>query len=161
MATKIKMSASDIDNIIARIRAQLQAKKCTESTLNVVAVPTKDHRTATLYITPAAWCKMAGLVAEYGTEVEWHGLARRISECEYEIYDVLVFPHEVTGTTVVADQTKYTEWIESLDDDTFNELKMHGHSICLRRHRPSMKRTVLTLCRFFRPMEGMTRSTSS
>ena len=71
---------------------------------------------------------MTALVSEFSTEVQWHGLVRRLSECEFEIYDILVPPHTVTAATVTSDQEKYSNWINGLDDETFNALRFHGHS---------------------------------
>lgn len=129
LAKKIVMSDADIEAMIAELKAKLKGKKCaTSSSVTLTATPKSDDRTATLYITADAWLKMIALVNAFSTEVEWHGLAKRISECEYEIYDVLVFPHAVTGTTVTSEYPEYTAWLESLDDKTFADLKMHGHS---------------------------------
>ena len=65
------------------------------------------------------------------------GIGRRIAEIrreigltqsEFEIYDIIVPPHVVTGSTVTADYTKYSEWLNALEDDVFNSLHFHGHS---------------------------------
>ena len=71
---------------------------------------------------------MYALVHKYGTEVEWHGLVERKGEAEFLIKDILIFPHEVSSATVVSDQRCYEEWLDSLDDETFNACRFHGHS---------------------------------
>lgn len=83
---------------------------------------------AALTFTATAWMKMTALVSTFSTEVQWHGLVHRISENEFEVYDIIVPPHVVTASTVTSDQTKYEEWINSLDDDVFADLRFHGHS---------------------------------
>lgn len=87
-----------------------------------------DNKKAYLTFAPKAYLKMMALVINYSTEVEWHGLVQRVSENEFLISDILVFPHEVTSCTVVSTQKDYEEWLDSLDDETFNSLRFHGHS---------------------------------
>ena len=92
---------------------------------------TKIKRDATVYYTPSAWAKMLTLINEFNDEVAWHGVARRgddPTKDEYIISDILVYPQEVTGSTVTTDQTAYEQWLADLDDDTFNNLRFQGHS---------------------------------
>lgn len=90
----------------------------------------KVESRATLFFTETAWAKMQYLVAVYDTEAAWHGVVKRIKDGEsnFVVTDILVYPQEVSGATVNTDQTKYQEWLYSLDDDTFNNLKFQGHS---------------------------------
>lgn len=90
----------------------------------------KVESRATLFFTETAWAKMQFLVAVYDTEAAWHGVVKRIKDGEsnFVVTDILVYPQEVSGATVNTDQTKYQEWLYSLDDDTFNNLKFQGHS---------------------------------
>lgn len=88
-------------------------------------------RTATVYFTSEAWTKMVVLIQEFSKEVAWHGLASRIESedhDEYMVYDILVYPQEVTGATVNTDQEGYEKWLMSNDDDVFNNIRMQGHS---------------------------------
>lgn len=88
-------------------------------------------RTATVYFTAEAWAKMVVLIQEFSKEVAWHGLASRIESedhDEYMIYDILVYPQEVTGATVNTDQEGYETWLMGNDDEVFNNIRMQGHS---------------------------------
>lgn len=87
---------------------------------------TKDK--AVVVITMEAKEKMSALVNSVPTEIAWHGLARKLEKGKYEIYDILVYPQVVTSVTVSTDQEKYETWLLSLDDESFNALRMHGHS---------------------------------
>ena len=87
-----------------------------------------DDKKAYLTFAPKAYLKMMALVIFYSTEIEWHGVVQRVSENEFFVSDVLIFPHEVTSCTVVSSQKDYEEWLDSLDDETFNSLRLHGHS---------------------------------
>jgi len=71
---------------------------------------------------------MKALVENFQTEVQWHGLTRRVGDHEFEVYDLIVPPHEVSSATVVSDYSKYTEWLNNLPDEVFNDLRFHGHS---------------------------------
>lgn len=76
-----------------------------------------------------AWEKMQLLVKEFDKEVAWHGIAERCEEKDtYLISDILVYPQEVTGSTVTTDQSKYENWLMSHDDEVFNNIRMQGHS---------------------------------
>jgi len=125
MAKELFISDEAIEKMIAEIRASLKKSK---GKIEIKQdLPTSDKR-ATIYFTSEAWTKMQSLVTIYTTEVQWHGLVRRISENEFEIYDILVFPHSVSASTVVSDQEKYSEWLNNLSDDEFNAMHLHGHS---------------------------------
>lgn len=95
-----------------------------EKTLSVVS------KKATLYFSELAWIKMTSLVAEYSSEIGWHGKASRVegSPDTYLIEDIFVYPQNVTGTTVTPDQAEYEKWLNGFDDDTFNAIRFHGHS---------------------------------
>ena len=69
------------------------------------------------------------LIREFNDEVAWHGIATRCEEKDtYLISDILVYPQEVTGTTVTTDQEKYQMWLMEQEDDIFNNIRMQGHS---------------------------------
>lgn len=127
MAKPIYVPQDEATRIIEALRAQILNSKCYGS-IDIRQNFKSDGRCALLYFTPMAWMKMTALVSEFSTEVQWHGLVRRLSECEFEIYDILVPPHTVTAATVTSDQEKYSNWINGLDDETFNALRFHGHS---------------------------------
>jgi hypothetical protein len=83
----------------------------------------------TVYFTAFAWTKMVALIHEFNDEVAWHGLAKRSEEGGgFVVYDILVYPQEVTGATVNTDQEKYQTWLMQHEDDVFNNIRMQGHS---------------------------------
>lgn len=94
-------------------------------TVNIV------QRKATVWFTDIAYKKFQALVKSFDKEVAWHGLAYRnddLTKDEYYITDIMVYPQEVTGATVTTDQNKYQTWLMNHDDDTFNNIRMQGHS---------------------------------
>jgi len=82
----------------------------------------------TIWLTMEAYQKIVTLVVEFSNEVGWHGAVTRISDNEFVIEDIYVYPQEVTASTVNTNQEAYTEWLYKLDDNTFNNIRMQGHS---------------------------------
>lgn len=122
------MKDADIEAILAELRASLSKNKCFGGEVSIEKKLVGDDRRATILFEPQAWTKMTALISKFGTEVQWHGTVRRTADNEFVIYDILVPPHVVTGTTVTSDPAKYAEWINALPDDVFNDLRFHGHS---------------------------------
>lgn len=127
MAKPIYITNTDVESICTELRNTLIGLKC-YGDIDIRRSFKSDERIAMLYFTPIAWIKMTALVSRFETEVQWHGEVRRISENEFEIYDVLVPPHEVSGATVTSEYKPYIKWMDGLDDDTFNAVRFHGHS---------------------------------
>lgn len=89
-----------------------------------------DKSKAKLTITSDAYLKMSMLVQSTDKEVAWHGIIERDPEDKFNfiLKDIFLFPQKVTAATVVTDDDKYAEWVMSLDDETFNKCRFHGHS---------------------------------
>ncbi len=83
---------------------------------------------AVLWLTSLAYSKTVALVTTFSDEVAWHGIAVRQSKNEFVIEDIFVYPQEVTGSTVGTDQNRYSKWLYEFDDDSFNKIRMQGHS---------------------------------
>lgn len=140
MAKKIFSSQEDINNFLESARSQLLEMEQTltkkkfqggndrEVTLKFKMSDAHDNRSAIIEFTTKAWIKMRSLVDSFSSEVQWHGTVMRKNENTFVVKDILIFPHEVTGTTVVSNQEGYEEWLNDLDDETFNACRFHGHS---------------------------------
>ena len=88
------------------------------------------NQRATMVFTPTAFAKMIMLIQGFETEVAWHGIAKRDENNprKFIISDILVYPQYVSAGTVNTDQQPYEEWLKGLDDETFENLRMQGHS---------------------------------
>ena len=140
MAKKIFATETEIAEFLRSAQAQLLAEshnlkkrkfqndQADGVTLNFKLKEVKDDRKATITFSAQAYMKIFALVHTYSTEVEWHGVVERTAADAFYIKDVLIFPHKVTGATVISDQTEYEKWLDTLDNDTFNALRFHGHS---------------------------------
>lgn len=127
MAKSIYVDQEGRDELMEKLREIVEHAKCYD-TVNVKSVFKTDNRKVTVSFSEGAWLKIKALVEEFGTEVQWHGLVNRVSNDEFYIYDIIVPPHSVTGSTVTSEYKPYQDWLFGLDDDTFNCLKFHGHS---------------------------------
>lgn len=85
---------------------------------------------ARVSFTPLAWRKQKRLIADFYTEVGWHGICKRDPEdsAHFIVEDIIVFPQAVTGATVTPSQEEYDMWKGMLPDEQFNNLRFHGHS---------------------------------
>ena len=140
MAKKIFATETEIAEFLRSAQAQLLAEshnlkkrkfqndQADGVTLNFKLKEVKDDRKATITLSAQAYMKIFALVHTYSTEVEWHGVVERTAADAFHIKDVLIFPHKVTSATVSSDQTEYEKWLDTLDDNTFNALRFHGHS---------------------------------
>lgn len=140
MAKKIFATETEIAEFLRSAQAQLlvesrnlkkrkfQNDQADGVTLNFKLKEVKDDRKATITFSAQAYMKIFALVHTYSTEVEWHGVVERTAADAFYIKDILIFPHKVTGATVISDQIEYEKWLDTLDNDTFNALRFHGHS---------------------------------
>ena len=118
-----------INNVLQQVKIKLKNAKSQDGTITITHKlgDSKTNNKTKLMISAKAYCKMAALVMDYTTEVEWYATASKI-DGDYYIFDVLAYPHEVTGTTVTANQEESDKWFNALDDDTLSHLRLHGHS---------------------------------
>ena len=86
---------------------------------------------ATVRITPTAWMKMQTLVMGYNKEVGWFGTCERVSQNEYRIKDILIFPQYTSGCFVDDerdDPLEFRKWLDTLSDEDYNSRRLWGHS---------------------------------
>lgn len=89
----------------------------------------KSDRRATITILPDAFSKMQTILMVNDKEVAWHAVTERVSETEFIVKDVIVYPQEVTSVTVDTDDEEYAKWLIAIGEETFNNLhgQMHSH----------------------------------
>lgn len=131
MSKLIKIDDDFIEQIKDEFALMLSKLKVSDGKISFTKSIGSITRKATVYFTETAWYKMQALISEFDKEVAWHGIAERGTDPdkdEYIISDILVYPQEVTGTTVNTDQLQYQNWLMSHDDEVFNRIRMQGHS---------------------------------
>jgi hypothetical protein len=88
----------------------------------------RKFKTPIIAFTETAKQKIDALVDQCDSEIGWHGIVER-KDNKFLIKDILVYPQTVTGATVTVDDEEYSlNWLQKLDDETFNALRMQGHS---------------------------------
>lgn len=115
------------NNIIKRIMTNM---KKTRTICNNLTDYLEVNPPVVLF-TEEAKQKMWALIENSKDEIGWHGLVRRDDNNVFTIYDILVYPQEVTGASITADPKKFNDWMTDFimkPDDTFEHIRMHGHS---------------------------------
>lgn len=131
MSRPIKISAEMIDSMQKEfVNTLLQMKLADGKVSYTKKLTLEDDARATVEFSAEAFAKMILLVQNFTSEVAWHGVAKRDEHdpSYFRITDIMVYPQEVTGSTVNTDQEAYQTWLYQFDDDVFNNIRMQGHS---------------------------------
>lgn len=132
MGKLISLTPEIKDHLRSEFDKYLESAKCQDGKVQFIRqLDAVKDRKATVFLTPQAFAKLWALVTNFNKEVAWHGLARRMEDetkDEYLIYDIMVYPQEVTGSTVNTDQMEYQNWLLGLSNEVFNNVRFQGHS---------------------------------
>lgn len=128
MANLIKLTPDIVEEAIAAFKAALGTMRLTEGKIVFNKSLASSQRKARLLFSELAWLKMTALVSEYPSEIGWHGTARRGDGDAYYVDDIIVYPQNVTGSTVTPDQVAYQDWLMEQPDEVFNNIRFQGHS---------------------------------
>lgn len=99
---------------------------------SITDVKSKDKVFVTF--TMKAYIKMRDLVDRYTSEVGWFGFIDKISDLEYQITDICVYPQLVTGATV---KETNESWDDDMPIDQIKRRHFHGHSHVNMQPSPS------------------------
>jgi len=131
MGKPIKATAEMKAEILADVAKKLESMNAFDGKFKIeFDYQYGESDKARVSFTPLAWRKQKRLVADFYTEVGWHGVCKRDPEdpAHFIVEDIIVFPQGVTGATVTPSQEEYDMWKGMLPDDQFNNLRFHGHS---------------------------------
>lgn len=126
----IKITEQNKEELLAQFKKYLNDAKLSDNTISFstkLLENTVNAEKATIKISTKAYVKMLLYIRDTQTEIAWHGIVHKNNN-EYFISDVFLYPQKLSAATVNTDQAKYNEWIENLDDETYNHLKFQGHS---------------------------------
>lgn len=98
--------------------------------LSGIPFPEGTPKRIKVIVRPVAYLKMVRLIMDFTTEVGWHGICHRDANdpTTYIIEDVMVYPQDVTGSTIKTDVTRMTQWLDQYPDEIFKQIRFHGHS---------------------------------
>lgn len=134
MSKVIRIPPAQIQEMRDEFEKAIAENRIADGTFHFSKTFASTNEKATVYFTAEAWMKMWLLIRDFSKEVAWHGVASRLEaegKHEYLISDIVVYPQEVTGTTVEMDTEKYAQWLYehfAADDERFEHLYMQGHS---------------------------------
>lgn len=119
-------------HLLSEFEKYIQNTKLTDNRINFTTniTPTLENiKRPTIYINSTAYLKMMLYVRDTDVEIAWHGTVERNLEHNfYYIKDVFLYPQIIRSATVDTDQKKYNDWMDTLDDETFNTMRFQGHS---------------------------------
>lgn len=128
---KIKLTPEIIDEFVERIRENLSSAKGIPEKVEYKVNPSvslEKGKKAKVVFTDKAWNRMWALVSKADKEIGWYGVVEREDEKTFIIKDILLCPQQVDNTVVKTDDLEFSNWSNSLDDDTFNHMRFYGHS---------------------------------
>lgn len=128
MSKPIVVNKKVLETLIEDFKKVIESSKLFNGEVSFSKQLEGEKSTTKLTISEEANLKMKALVHTFKEEVAWHGTVFRSEDGNFVIEDVFVYPQEISSATVTTDQKKYQEWLYSLPDDIFNNLRMQGHS---------------------------------
>lgn len=133
MSRPIKVTENMVYEIMEDFQASLKDSKMFNGEVSYKKVfrwKDSSENIAYIHFSTAAFSKMISLLMGFDTEVGWHGVVERDPDMEnrFLIKDILVYPQDVDGASIDPDQIEYQNWQDTLSDDVFNRMRLHGHS---------------------------------
>lgn len=128
MAKPIYLDDRTIEKLLSEVKDKLVKARSVEGKVNIsAAVDTKPAKKVKLEFTDTTYMKMIYLLDHFDGEVGWYGLSERTRE-GFVVYDILVYPQDVTSATVQTDEIELGKWDDNLSDEEFIHKRFHGHS---------------------------------
>lgn len=88
-----------------------------------------DDKKAIVTFSERAWVQQMILVNDQDKEVAWHGVCHRVSENEFYVEELLVYPQSVSAAQVEMDEEEYSKWIiDNIEDERFERIRFQAHS---------------------------------
>lgn len=124
------------DELMAKISRRLKEASLTSNifTFTEPLSDTKSKDKVFVTFSMKAYIKMRDLVDRYTSEVGWFGFIDKISDLEYHITDICVYPQLVTGATV---KETNEPWDDDMPIDQIKRRHFHGHSHVNMQPNPS------------------------
>jgi len=123
----LKVTPEMKEELMKKFAQHLQSLTMTTNTFSfshsVADVKNKDKVFITFSM--KAYIKMRDLVDRFSSEVGWFGFIDKISDLEYHITDICVYPQLVTGATV---KETNDPWDDDMPIEQIKRRHFHGHS---------------------------------
>lgn len=133
MAKRITVGEAEIEQLRKEFEEKLKSVKAADGKFKFEKELGAVDQKAKVLFMEDTFAKMKLLIATQDKEVGWHCLARKVEPEEgyanqYEVYDIMVYPQEVTGSTVNTNNEEFSQWLYNRPDEEFNNIRFHGHS---------------------------------
>lgn len=133
---RIRLTGEERQTILEHLKDSILAAKTRQDLgdLKLILEPIKENKIKKpiFFIKPSVKEKMKALVQTCDTEVQWHGLIKHDPKTNtFLLYDLILFPQEVSYASCTTDQDEYTKWqLDRIKDPDFplKNLRFHGHS---------------------------------
>lgn len=116
-----------VDAIMKSGKLDIGKKLKFETDIMNLVVPETAPKELKVEFTAESYKQMRELIDVCKEEIGWHGIVRRTAPDTFLIEQILVYPQEVTGTTVKATDD-YPMWLGQFNDEDFNAIRFQGHS---------------------------------
>lgn len=129
---QIKPSKANIKQILIHVKEILETRQYQKNiNINLEQINKDLIKTNAIVpvikITKDAYAKMNSLIQGCENEIGFHGTVEK-DDNVYTITDIMVYPQTVTGATVTVNETELCEWQLSIPTETYNKIRMQGHS---------------------------------
>lgn len=127
MSRPYQILGNELDDMRKHFEEQIKNLRTNGSkftlSFNVPEVKAKDK--VLLTFSMKAYIKMRDVVSRFSSEVGWYGFVDKISDLEYHITDIVLYPQLVTGGTV---KEGNDAWDDDMPIDLIKRRHFHGHS---------------------------------
>lgn len=140
---KIKLLKKDMKTILDEAKAMIESQYDRCDVDKELKIPISDYLKvenkpkARIKFTLKAYLKMWSYIVLHPIEIAWHCTVKRQGDNEFLVTDSFLYPQKVTSVTVETDDEKYAQWVDTLDNDTYNAMSMQCHSHVLMGTNPS------------------------
>lgn len=123
---KWKLTNEDKEKLIRDFAESLEDYEAEDTVSYEVKVSEPAKEKIEIIFTPEAYLKSEMLVQSFSGEVGWNGLMQKLSDKQYLVYDIIVYPQVVNGARTL-DPTTTNEWYEQHEDD-LDVMNFQAHS---------------------------------
>ena len=87
----------------------------------------RTEKSLNVYFAAEAYLKIWALVNAHRGEIGWNMVIKPYKD-GYKVYDIVIYPQQVTGGSISVDNSRYGLWKAELPEEQDNNLFGHGHS---------------------------------
>ena len=134
MAKRITIGEAEIEELRKAFEDKLKNVKSADGKFKFEQDLGTVNKKAKVIFTEDTYVRMKMLIALSDNEVGWHCLARKVEpsdgfDNQYEVYNIMVYPQEVTGATVNTNKSEFERWLYERPDEEFNNISDEDRAV--------------------------------